>query len=81
MTCSTSLEYRWSSCDITKQNLVALLLMPAKVICASAWANHSAVRSAQNGGSCMATLNARTSLSFPQSPFFVGVTNVGCRVR
>jgi hypothetical protein len=33
------------------------LLMPDKVNCASAWANHKAGRSAQNGGSRTATLD------------------------
>jgi hypothetical protein len=36
---------------------VAELLMPAKVNCASAWANHTAGRSAQNSGSRTATLD------------------------
>jgi hypothetical protein len=31
--------------------------MPARENCASAWANHTAGRSAQNGGSRMATLD------------------------
>jgi hypothetical protein len=38
-------------------NFVLSALMPAKVNCESAWANHSAGRSAQNGGSRTATRN------------------------
>jgi hypothetical protein len=48
--------WRRSSCEITWKNWVFSLLMPAKKNCASAWANHMAGRSAQNGGSSMATL-------------------------
>ena len=38
---STSVAYRWPSCEITWQNLIFSLLMPAKVNCASAWAGRS----------------------------------------
>jgi hypothetical protein len=54
---STSAAYRSSSCEITQKNFVFLLLMPATENCASAWAYHMAGRSAQNGGSRMATLD------------------------
>jgi hypothetical protein len=54
---STSAAYRWSSCEITWKNLVVSLLTPAKKYCASAWANHTAGRSVQNGGSRTATLD------------------------
>jgi hypothetical protein len=57
--------HRWSSCKITWMNFVFSLLMPAKKNCASAWANHTAGRSAQNGGSRMATLD--TSAGVPLS--------------
>jgi hypothetical protein len=57
ITSSSSAAYRWSSCEITRKNLVFSLLMPAKKNCASAWANHTAGRSAQNDGSRMATLD------------------------
>jgi hypothetical protein len=53
----TSVVYRWSTCKIMWQNLVLLLLMPAKKNRASAWANHTAGHSAQNGWSCKATLD------------------------
>jgi hypothetical protein len=42
---------------MTWQNLIFSLLIPAKVNCASAWANHTAGRSAQNDGSRTATLD------------------------
>jgi hypothetical protein len=58
MMSSSSAAYRWSSCEITWKNLVLSLLMPAKKNCASAWANHTAGRSPQNGGSRTATLDA-----------------------
>jgi hypothetical protein len=57
MMSSTYAAYRWSSCEITWKNFVLSLLTPAKENCASAWANHKAGRSAQNGGSRTATLD------------------------
>jgi hypothetical protein len=54
---STSAAYRWSSYEITWKNLVFSFLTPAKKNCTSAWANHMAGRSAQNGGSRTATLD------------------------
>jgi hypothetical protein len=54
---SSYAAYSWTSCEITWQNFVALLLMPAKKNCASVWANHTDGRSAQNGGSRTATLD------------------------
>jgi hypothetical protein len=57
MMSSTSAAYRWSSCEITWKNLVLSLLTPAKKNCSSAWANHTAGRSAQNGGSRTATFD------------------------
>jgi hypothetical protein len=52
MMSSTSMAYRWSSCETTWS-----LLIPAKVNCASGWANDTGGRSAQHGGSCTATLD------------------------
>jgi hypothetical protein len=57
MLSSTSAAYRWSTCEITWENLVFSLLTPAKKNCASTWANHTAELSAQNGGSLTATLD------------------------
>jgi hypothetical protein len=57
MISSTSAANRWSSCEMTWKNLAVSLLMPAKENCASAWANHTAGRSAQNGESRTATLD------------------------
>jgi hypothetical protein len=54
---STSAAYRWSSCEITWKNYVLSLLTPAKKNCASAWSNHTAGSSAQNGGRRTATLD------------------------
>jgi hypothetical protein len=54
---STSAAYRWSSCEFTWKNLVFSLLTPAKKIYASAWANHTAGSSAQNGRSRTASLD------------------------
>jgi hypothetical protein len=54
---STSVAHRWSSCEITWQNLIRSLLIPAKVNCTSAWANHAAGRSGQNCRSSTATLD------------------------
>jgi hypothetical protein len=56
----TSAAYRWSSCDITWKNFVVSLLTLAKKNCASARANHTAGRSAHNGGSRTATLDTST---------------------
>jgi hypothetical protein len=57
MMSSTSVAYRWSSCETTWKNFVLSLLTPAKKNCASASANHTAGRSAQNGGSRTAPLD------------------------
>jgi hypothetical protein len=57
MISSTSLAYRWSSCEITCQNLMRSLLMPTKVNCTSAWTNHTDVRSVQKDGSHTAILD------------------------
>jgi hypothetical protein len=57
MMSSSSAACQWSSWEITWQNLVFSLVMPAKVNCASARANHTAGRSAQNGGRGTATLD------------------------
>jgi hypothetical protein len=62
---STSVTYRLSSCEITRQNFVLSLLMPPKVNCASAWANQTAGCSAQNGGSRTATLDTSAGGELP----------------
>jgi hypothetical protein len=51
MMSSTSVAHRWSIWEIALQNFVFSMLMPAEVNCVSAWANHKAGCSAQNGGS------------------------------
>jgi hypothetical protein len=49
--------YRWSSCEITWQNLNFSLLIPVKKNRPSPWSSHTAGRSAQNGGNRTATLD------------------------
>ena len=61
---STSMAYRWSSCENTWQSLISLLML-AKVNSASAWANHTAGGSVQYGGSRKATLDTSTGGELP----------------
>jgi hypothetical protein len=69
---STSAALRCSSREVIWWNFVLSSLMPAKANCESSWANRSAGRSAQNGGSRTATRD--TSVGWK---VFVGA--ISCR--
>jgi hypothetical protein len=79
MMSSTSVVYRWSSCEITWQNFIFSLLTAAKVNCASAWVNPMARRSGQNGGSRTATLDTSDGELSAASVVELSVASMLCR--